>query len=138
MRSVKPVEDDADNNDEDEDDDSTREQPETENDSVPRDGLQPIPSRDLDVFPPCVGFEREEEIRDVGTFGVSTEDLEITSRNKVKVKPYRRKKKRKCSGQGLETLPSSVIIDGKRMDISPGPKAKTAAQTSPVWKFFGL
>ena len=64
MRSVKPVV--ADDNDED--DDSTRE-PEPENESVPPDALRTIPADDLGVFPPCVGFEREEEIRDVGTFG---------------------------------------------------------------------
>ena len=73
MRSVKPVEEDGEE-EEDEDDGISGFKTRT-NSSVKEtlrvdDALQPLPSHDLDVFPPCIGFEREE-INDVGSFGES-------------------------------------------------------------------
>ena len=67
MRSVKPVEEDDDNDD---GISGLATRTESEDDTLHVNAtLQSLPSHDLDVFPPCVGFEREEEISDACSFG---------------------------------------------------------------------
>jgi len=137
MRSVKPVEEDDDNDD---GISGLATRTESEDDTLHVNAtLQPLPSHDLDVFPPCVGFEREEEISDACSFGIECEKLGIPEPKNPSTKSQnKRKKKRRSSLHTLDNLATSVLIEGKRMTIKPGPRNKTAAQISPVWKFFGF
>jgi len=131
--------------DEEEDDVMSRLTTQTETTGESRlrvdDSLQPLASHALDVFPPCIEFEREEEISDVGSFGIECKDLRIPRQQNptTETRPKRKKNnKNKSAGFSPQNLANCVVIDGKRMEIKPGPKTKTAAQISPVWKFFGF